>query len=471
MYQMYSDPIYLIIFAENDNSNGDTSWASFVEDLFKILKPFTLASWLMIFFFALPLLGLLMCYHEYDQPGSAYPRDEHVLVESDDGQGHQHTEVVQRAIPKYQHLLNSFYMSFLSFFSGSYDQSVVTIGAKLNLLGIASFIMFIIAIYTANLASILTQEAAQPSVDSIEMAVKQGLNICAERNRMQAVIDTFGIDPQHFVPDPVSLGGDGQPGFVGRRERVFESMRRSHNDGSLYCNVAVATLEDLEIGHRYGKHCDKIKIGETISSRGVGIPINDDKADALVSLFNKLQSKGMMSKALLASTPESQCPETGGEGMSIGVKQLTGVWVIVFFFVVLSLLAKIVTDPKPKVCFKKKQRNNMSRRVSFFRQSDQWGNGPPTDVVVQGYRYNPEGNELQKVVRNVHKGKGSSSKGTTTTEQHQQHGHLHELTDAETSGDEHEESAVEISMARNRSSVSTSSSCFFPCHDGDEEDC
>merc|ERR1712238_96213 len=191
MYQLYSDPIYLIIFDESSENGDDTlSLESFVEDLLAIFKPFTPASWLMIFVFALPLLGILMCYHEYDRPGSAYPRDEHVLVESDDGQGHKLTEVVQRAIPKYQHILNSFYMGFLSFFSGSYDQSVVTIGAKLNLLGIASFIMFLIAIYTANLASILTQEAAKPSVDSIEMAVKQGMNICAERNLAQAVIKT-----------------------------------------------------------------------------------------------------------------------------------------------------------------------------------------------------------------------------------------------------------------------------------------
>ena len=72
-------------------------------------------------------------------------------------------------------------MGKLFFFSGSFDHSVVTSGDKLSLLGIASFIMFIIAIYSANLASILTQEAAKQDVSSIDEVVKQGMSICVFR--------------------------------------------------------------------------------------------------------------------------------------------------------------------------------------------------------------------------------------------------------------------------------------------------
>ena len=110
-----------------------------------------------------------------DRPGSAFPQNEPALIESIDEQGSLSTRIVHREISKYKHVLNSLYMSTLAFFTGSYDQSVVTIGGKLNLLAIASFIVFIIAIYTANLASILTQEAAKPSVDSLDMAVKKGV--------------------------------------------------------------------------------------------------------------------------------------------------------------------------------------------------------------------------------------------------------------------------------------------------------
>ena len=82
------------------------------------------------------------------------------------------------------------------------------------------------------------------------MAVKQGLNICAERKIANLLMD-LGIDGKHIVKDPISIGGDGQPGFncpkCRSRERVFDYMRQSHSDSSLYCNVAVSSLEDLDI--------------------------------------------------------------------------------------------------------------------------------------------------------------------------------------------------------------------------------
>lgn len=52
---------------------------------------------------------------------------------------------------------------------------------------------------------------------------------------------------------------------------------------------------------------------------------------------------GSMTLVLLACTPVSQCPDIGEEGSSFQVKQLTGVWVIVFCFVLLSLVAKFVS--------------------------------------------------------------------------------------------------------------------------------
>jgi len=237
------------------------------------------------------------------------------------------------------------------------------------------------------------------------MAVKQGLNICAERKIASQLMDSFGIDGKHIVKDPISLGGDGRPGFncpqCRSRERVFDMMRRSHTDSSLYCNVAVASLEDLDILHRYGAHCDKVKVGDSIAYRTFGIPIFDDNSEALVSLFHKLKSNGVMTKKLLAATPQSTCPEKGGEGSALNVKQLTGVWVITFGFALLAVIVKFATC---KSAAKRLDRSHPGafRNERALRRVDQWMNAPPTDVVVKGrqgtrWRYDAEGNELQEV--------------------------------------------------------------------------
>ena len=392
MFETTSDPVYLITFTEG---GGQTSWESFVTATLTIFQPFTAAAWIMIFVFCLPLLGLLMLYHEYGAPGSAYPRNELVLVEKNDSRRGTSTEVIARQIPMLKHVFNSLYMGTLSFFGGSYDQSVVTAGGKINLLAIASFIMLILAVYTANLAAILTQEANQSSIDSIEMAVKHGLNICAERKIASVVIESFGIDPSRIVPDPVELGGDGNPGFncpnCNARERTFNNMRRTHNDPSQYCNVAIASQEDLEVLHKFGNHCDKIKVGESIAYRSMGIPIYDKHADALVSLLHKQKAEGGMTYALAGATPSSQCPETGGEGSALNIQQLTGVWVITFSFALIALFVKLIS----RRCRRKNQINagNTSRKERALRRFDQWGNPPPYDMNVSGY--DAEGNKLE----------------------------------------------------------------------------
>ena len=404
MYETSNDPIYLFTFDESDS--GATSWEAFIATTLTIFTPFTAGAWMMIFLFALPVLGLLLFFHEYGSPGSAFPTREPILVEREDSLGNRSTEVINRQIPLYKHIGNSVYMGTLSFFSGSYDQSVVTISGKISLLAIASFILLIISVYTANLASILTQEAQASSIDSIDMAVKQGLNICAERKIANLLMDSFGIDGKHIVKDPTSLGGDGRPGFncpkCRSRERVFDMMRPSHTDSSLHCNVAVASLEDLDILHRYGTHCDKVKVGDSIAYRTFGIPISDDKSDALVSLFHKLKSNGVMTKKLLAAAPQSTCPEKGGEGSALNVKQLTGVWVITFGFALFALLVKFAARKSTGAKLLSRDEPGAFRNERALRRVDQWMNGPPADVVIkdrQGtrWRYDAEGNELQEV--------------------------------------------------------------------------
>jgi hypothetical protein len=85
--------------------------------------------------------------------------------------------------------------------------------------------------------------------------------LCGTIKLADTIIEIYGIDPSRFVPNPVELGGDGKPGFYcpncDARERTMEMMRCTHNDPSMYCNVAIAKIEDLQVMHRYGNCCDR----------------------------------------------------------------------------------------------------------------------------------------------------------------------------------------------------------------------
>ena len=143
-FETSDDPIYLVTF---DDDSGGTSWSSFTSEFGKVFAPFTWGSWLMIVLISLPLLGLLMMYHEYAAPGSAYPRTAPVLEIDPAGSG---TEMIRiRKIPMANHIGRSLYMAALSFFQESYDQSVITTGGKIHLLAISSLVYLVLAVYVS----------------------------------------------------------------------------------------------------------------------------------------------------------------------------------------------------------------------------------------------------------------------------------------------------------------------------------
>ena len=108
----------------------------------------------MIVLISLPILGLLMMYHEYGSPGSAYPRTAPYLETDPDGST---TDMIRnRKIPLVQHIGRSLYMAVLSFFQESYDQSVVTTGGKIHLLAISSLVYLVLAVYVSALFDIRT---------------------------------------------------------------------------------------------------------------------------------------------------------------------------------------------------------------------------------------------------------------------------------------------------------------------------
>ena len=338
-FELGSDPVYLVIFADQE---AGTSMESFIKSMLTIFQPFTYGSWIMIAVFCLPVLGLLMLFHEYGKPGSAFP-DEIEVIKTDTSTGEQ--ALTTQKIPFSQHIPKALYMSYLSFFNGSYDPTVISVGGKINLLAIVSFVLLVLAVYTANLAAILTQDASKNPIDNLDEALKAGYNFCAARTVATRIIDLFGVDPSRFVPDPPSLGGDGKPGFncptCGARERIFDFMKQNHRNPSLYCDAALVSYEDLQVLHQYGLHCNKTEVGDILAFRDFGIPISSSISDEVMSWLHEMKYEGILDRHIRDAQPESQCPDNEGEeGIALNVQQLTGIWTIVFSFALAGILAK-----------------------------------------------------------------------------------------------------------------------------------
>jgi hypothetical protein len=147
----------------------------------------------------------------------------------------------------YSDLSKSIYISFLSVVQMEWGPSVVSLGGHLNLIGIAFFILTFLAVYTANLAAILTKRRKTTAVASIDDAVKARLKVCADRSIVNLISGLYDISDSFFVKDPVEEGGDGQAGFAcpncNPRARSFDFIDPTKtNKKSMYWRGAILSF-------------------------------------------------------------------------------------------------------------------------------------------------------------------------------------------------------------------------------------
>lgn len=108
-----------------------------------IFQPFTYRTWTFLIFVVIPILGILVIFHEYGRKGSAFPEtDDFLEIQS---MGRQNL-IVQRKIPVYRHVVRAVYTSFLGVLQATNTLPVVTIGGKLHALGVAFFTLVILAV-------------------------------------------------------------------------------------------------------------------------------------------------------------------------------------------------------------------------------------------------------------------------------------------------------------------------------------
>ena len=123
-------------------------------------------------------------------------------------------------------------------------------------------------------------------------------------------------------------------------------MKNNHSDPTLYCNAAFVTIQDLDVMHQSGIHCNTTMVGKIFTSNTFGMPIHAQIAPELSAWLYKMKYNGYMTQHIREAQPISQCPAQEGQGSRIGltIQQLTGIWVNVFSFALAGIIAKFIND-------------------------------------------------------------------------------------------------------------------------------
>ncbi|CAB9497408.1 glutamate receptor [Seminavis robusta] len=363
--------IYLIVNRDADNGR-DLNY--FFRSIATIFSPFTPHTWLFICAFVIPILGILMVVHERGRgASSSYPTEEVVLMTNDKT---GESMIKKIPIPIYMSIIKSIYVAFLAVMQQTYDPAVSTLGAMLNLLGIAFFILTIVAVYTANLAAILSHNVENVVVSNLDDAIAAGYRFCSERKNMESVLNVFPtLDRNRFVVDPPEIGGDGEPGFTcsacQSRARVFDFLDplRANRDPK-YCHAAIAPEEDLDVFASKALHCNKTIVGKPVQMVQTGMPVFENVSPQLISFFLKLQNDGVYDAGLLANKPNSRCTMPGGDDNAVGltISQLSGIWVVSFGFAFLGLAATFW-----QTCLKCQNRGEKTVQMKRVYKRDQRG--------------------------------------------------------------------------------------------------
>jgi len=321
-FKLGKHPINLVTFDDSQNP-----WLEvFFDDATLLLKPFSSGVWLMVFLLFIPMMALLMFNNERGVEGGSFPNRENKYMMG--------------------YIFQSLYDVLLSLFDG-YGKDVISKGGKVHLLGIGFFNMILLAVYTANLAAILTTSKGGNSVTTLKGVRNNGYKICAERLTGQQVAYTNPFVADLLLKDPV----DGLPGFVSlSQSQVFDRMKETVHESEReeYCEVALSTIENFEMLESEGNHCNKTMVNEMLALIATGFPLNPMKSEMLWPMFQRAVNEGRYDEFVDEHKPINQCrlPAAASTNGELLVTHLAGVWLVPLFFALIGLFVHKLDSKK-----------------------------------------------------------------------------------------------------------------------------
>lgn len=373
-YETHTSPVVLVM---NSNEVGE----NYVLKSFEaFLRPFTKDSWIAIFTL-LAILGLLMLFHEYDVVGSTFPKNQKIIVTSKSSTKNS-IEYKQSSMAKY--LLVAPYMAIVGWvMNGAYSLSVVSWGAKVNLLALSFFLLTIWSAYNANLYSFVSQDVSKSQINSLaDILAQPHLKVCLTRQMAVGISTLF---PQ--LSNQMVLDEDKLPGFTGAqiRTRVLTSIvpTTQTNLKKYECQAALTAQEDYWKFLEDDKNCNLKFVATDIPDVLFGMPISKKVHKDFVRRLNKLKFANWFDFQKESAKPQYKCssspkPEVR-KGMSI--RSLSFVFIISFAFVGMSFIITLFR----RLFHEKRDENTKplrSKRYAPVHLHNQWNEDVVnTDIV------------------------------------------------------------------------------------------
>ena len=234
-------------------------------------------------------------------------------------------------------ICGSIFRGYNSFFLKAYYSECKTIREWLTILGIRFFLLTFVASYTSKFASILTENAKDSKIESIDDAVQSGYNFCGSRNQVSDVMKLYNLEGEIFRDIE-----DGEQGLSSNdRARSLDFMKSVNSNKSLHCNAALLTLEDTDVMQSNNAHCNKTAVGVTISYIDIGIPINDAVSKELITFFQELKNGGLYQELMRQAKPTLQYVQQVGDQTRPSIINLSGVWVTNLSLDIAGIIAKV----------------------------------------------------------------------------------------------------------------------------------
>ena len=388
-YTVDNAGIWLVTFAEAADDDGASQLAL-------VFSPFQREVWACLFAL-LACLGLVIAAQEYaaqklssvrsvnfddgEPPAPAKPQESlsALHTESDGTEVHDVSEMLipRGNLPSASrkelaiHAGQSIFVAFESFASASGPTTLVSSwGGQFSVLALCWLVTLSIAVYTGEIAAVLTHLKAKGTTSSMADCIAEGKPICC--SRATSVATSLVYPAAVIVLDPV----DGKPGLL-RRSDIFRLM----NDGT--CTSALVPLQDLEVEQSSAppRQCDKIAV-ERVMSVGRGYPMAHSVAWRLGWAMQNTRNIGEYELALQRFRQEPKCSgdnlnDDNGAVYGLSVSQMSGVFVsvicIMAFGILLTLISCCTTIGGPSVYAKARShrmrlRNNM--RVKTLRSKN-----------------------------------------------------------------------------------------------------
>ena len=312
-YTAYSPDMYHALFYVVSTAAKD----DLLDKALRIFAPFSAYTWLCVLA-TIACCSAVLAFHEHPHRHTTRASDLY---------GVEH---------KLEAMIKSIWLGLRGFVDGATAHEAFTLPGRITNLGFGLFLMLTVSAFTANLVSILLMSDGA-TISGMDDIISRDLKICVQDSKLSGLLIDYPTAESHAV-------------VCSTRDEVLEGI------DSGKCVAGLTSIEELEAMQGIGDHCDKITVGEPISTAPYGMTVSSDVAESVGYWVSNLKGAGKWEERLNQFAPDTRACATAAyaaaTSLSLGPAHLLGAFATAGIAIVLSL-AIAAYQKRPQRCRRK----------------------------------------------------------------------------------------------------------------------